>query len=434
MKRTSKGLPAIYLAVLGLAPLQAQAVRIDYTVAAGVERNDNVLMTADDPATSTAARAGLGFMVSEDTSTVQANFGGRFEYWNYFEGPQSNAFETSLAGRLNWFIVPETFSFTVEDSLEMRPIDRFAADVPDNRQRVNVLSLGPNVHFNFSQAFRGRFELRWIDSSAQETDELESQRVSAALHAIRNLDPTSSLTFSVRAQDVDFEHELVATDYRRYDAYMRYQKELARLGFGVDLGYSQADFRDGRSSNYPMVRGNVHWRTGDRNSLTLTLAHQLSDTATDAIEGIGLTTEVPEGLIGTSSTVNASIYEEDRAELAYAYEGERLGFSLGPYYERIRYLDALALDETRRGVLLQTSYRLAPTWNLLAFADVSRSTFPDLDRRTEDRHAGLSIDKTWSRHWSSALQYSRYERNGDLFSAGDSRQNLWYLSVIYRNR
>ena len=85
-------------------------------------------------------------------------------------------------------------------------------------------------------------------------------------------------------------------------------------------------------------------------------------------------------------------------------------------------------------MLLQTSYRLAPTWNLLAFADVSRSTFPDLDRRTEDRHAGLSIDKTWSRHWSSALQYSRYERNGDLFSAGDSRQNLWYLSVIYRNR
>ena len=73
MKRTSKGLPAIYLAMLGLAPLQAQAVRVDYTVAAGVERNDNVLMSADDPATSTAARAGLGFMVSEDTSAVQAN-------------------------------------------------------------------------------------------------------------------------------------------------------------------------------------------------------------------------------------------------------------------------------------------------------------------------------------------------------------------------
>ena len=70
MKRTSKGLPAIYLAMLGLAPLQAQAVRVDYTVAAGVERNDNVLMSADDAQSSSAVRAGFGLVVAEDTSTV----------------------------------------------------------------------------------------------------------------------------------------------------------------------------------------------------------------------------------------------------------------------------------------------------------------------------------------------------------------------------
>src|SRR3546814_7552128 len=83
-----------------------------------------------------------------------------FEYWNYVDGPQpSNAFEASLSGRLNWFIVPETFSFTVEDSLEMRPIDRFVPDTADNRQRVNVLSLGPNLQFDWGQAARSLLEL-----------------------------------------------------------------------------------------------------------------------------------------------------------------------------------------------------------------------------------------------------------------------------------
>ena len=428
-----KGLRLLYLAMLGIAPLQAQAVRVDYALDAGVERNDNVLMSPTNPASSTAVRAGVGFLVAEDTSTVQAHFGGRFEYWNYVDGPQSNAFETSLSGRLNWFMIPETLSFTIEDSLEMRPVDRFAPDTADNRQRVNVLSLGPNVHFNFSEAFRGRFEMRWIDSNAEVTDDLESERIFAALHAIRELDPTSSLTLSARGQDVDFDNDLVASDYRRYDAFMRYQKELARLGFGIDAGYSWVDFKDGRSSTYPMVRADIHWRVADRHALNLLLAHQLSDSATAALEGLGVATEIPESLVGVSSTINASIYEDNRADLSYSFEAERFSFAVGPYYQRIEYLDSLAFDETRRGVLLEAAYRLAPTWDLRGFVDLSRSSFPDLDRRTEDTRAGLALDKTWARHWSSSLQYSRYQRDGDVL-VGDSRQNIWYLTVIYRNR
>src|SRR3546814_14240892 len=78
-------------------------------------------MSSTDPADSSALRAGFGFVVTEETSAVQANFSGRIEHWNYVDGTQpSNPFEASLSGRLNWFIVPETFSFTGEDSLEMR--------------------------------------------------------------------------------------------------------------------------------------------------------------------------------------------------------------------------------------------------------------------------------------------------------------------------
>lgn len=433
MMRSRKGLVAIQLAILGIVPLQAQAVRIDYALDAGLERNDNVLMSADDAQSSSAVRAGFGFVVAEDTSTVQAHVGGRFEYWNYVDGPQTNAFETSLAGRLNWFIVPETLSFTIEDSLEMRPIDRFVPDTAENRQRVNVLSLGPNLHFNFSESFRGRFELRWIDSNAEITDELQSERLSAALHAVRELDSTSSLTFSLRGQDVDFANDLVVDDYRRYDAYARYQKTLSRLSFGVDLGHSWVDFKDGRSSTYPLVRGDIHWRAADRHALSLLLAHQLSDSATAALEGIGVAAEVPQNLVGGSSTINASIYEDNRADLSYSFDGERLSFSLGPYYERIEYLDSLAFDETRRGALFEAAYRLAPTWDLRGFVDVSRSRFPDLGRSTRDTRAGLALDKAWARHWSSSLQYSRYQREGDGL-IGDSRQNIWYLTVVYRNR
>ena len=94
MRNRRKGLPAACVAVLAVAPLHAHAVRVDYAVDAGVERNDNVLMSSTDPTESSALRAGVGFVVAEETSTVQANIGGRFDYWNYVDGPQSNAFET----------------------------------------------------------------------------------------------------------------------------------------------------------------------------------------------------------------------------------------------------------------------------------------------------------------------------------------------------
>lgn len=129
-----KSLSVLVTWILATAPFHAGAVRIDYAIDGGIERNDNVLMSPTNPEDSSALRAGFGFVLAEETSTVMANFGGRLEYWNYIDGPQSNAVEGSLTGRLDWLIVPEVFSFTVEDSLEMRPIDRFSADTADNRQ------------------------------------------------------------------------------------------------------------------------------------------------------------------------------------------------------------------------------------------------------------------------------------------------------------
>src|SRR5690606_10175667 len=121
-----------------------------------------------------------------------------------------------------------------------------------------------------------------------------------------------------------------------------------------------------------------------------------------------------------SSVVDASVYEEDRIELTYAYQHERLGFTVGPYYERVDFIDSAAFDETRRGVVMQLSYRLSQTWDLRTFADVARSNFPDLDLRTEDTRFGVGLSKTWSRHWSSALDYLHYRRD-DEGPFGDSR-------------
>ena len=433
MTARKTSLSVLISGILAAAPFQAGAVRIDYVIDAGVERDDNVLMSSTDPQDSSAVRAGVGFVLAEETSTMLANVGGRLEYWSYVDGPQSNAFEGSLTGRVNRSIIPEVLSFTVEDSLEMRPIDRFTADTADNRQRVNVLSLGPNVQFNWSPAFRGRAELRWVDTRAAETDDIESQRVAATLHAIRHLDPTSVLSFSARGQDVDYTHDRIARDYRRYDANMRYDVELRRFGLGLVTGYTWVDYDDGTSATHPVLRGQVNWSFGPRNTVALEAAHQMTDASESAIAGITDVSSVPDRIATTSIAVNSSIYEEDRIEFHWAHHRERLRFTLGSYYGRIDFLDATAFDETRRGVLGQMTYRLTPAWDLSSYADIARSEFPDLGLRSNDRRFGLGVSRIWSRRWSSALDYMHYRRSQDG-AFGEARQNVWYLTVTYRNR
>src|SRR5690606_23599692 len=186
-------------------------------------------------------------------------------------------------------------------------------------------------------------------------------------------------------QDVDYRHDLVARDHRRYDAYMRFDRELRRLGFGLVAGYSWVDYADGSSASHPLLRGRVNWALGPRNTVALEAAHQMTDASESAIAGITAVTSVPDRPSTTSNTVNPSVYEEDRIEFHWSHHRERLSLTLGSYYESIDFLDATAFDETRRGLLGQISYRLAPSWDMHSYADIARSEFPDTGLRSNDR-------------------------------------------------
>lgn len=421
-------------ALLAAVALPASAARVDYVIDAGVERSDNLLVTADDEIQSTVLRAGVGFVVTEDTSRLQASIEGRMDYWNYDEGGLSDTVEGRLAGRLNWFLVPDSFSFTIEDSLEVEAIDRFAPDSPDNRQRVNVLSLGPNFHFNWNPTLRGQAEFRWIRSDAEVSEEFDSDRIAGVVRVIKALDSGNSLTGSVHAQDVDFDHDLSGNDFRRYDAYLSYGHAGPRIEYGIDAGYSRVEYDTGGGASHPLARGHLRWAASARSSLTLDVSHQLSDAASAAISALGGEVGVPPGqLVTGNSVVDASVYEEDHIGLTYMYEGELHSLSISSVIDRIDYLDATSPDEDRRGIGAAWSYRLSPGWTVGAYADRYDTEYRNVGQSEEELRAGLFATRTWSRHWATSLRYTHYHRDPDWIP-GDVRQNVWYLTVSYRNR
>ena len=426
---------AVAAAVGALAAFPAHAFRVDYVVDAGVEHDDNVHVEAVDADAQTILRAGIGFVATQEGSTVQAVVSGRADYRN-FDGGDGNTLEGVLSGYLNWVLLQDRLSFTVQDELELQAIDRFAADAPGNRQQINVLSLGPNLLFDLGSTMRGRLEARYIDTDAEVTEEFNSARKAAALRVYKDLDAQSELSLNTQWMDVDYDRDLVARDHRRADLYARYQSTRASTDYTIDAGYSRLDYDDGARNDGPLLRLEAGWRPREHGRLSLTLVNQYSDTADTALATGSANrppASVPGSIIVDSRTVIPSVFRERRVALAYQHAGERLGWRVEPYLQRLRYLDAGVPDEDSRGVMLGLDYRITPSVSVTAWAGLERIRYTPPDAEEDHRRGGIALHKRWSRHWSTSLSYYRYERDSELFNSEVS-QNVWYLRMTYRNR
>ncbi|MGY0798317.1 hypothetical protein ACW7G0_04590 [Lysobacter sp. A286] len=432
MRGKRLGTTTAFATALAVLPGIATAVQLDYSVDVGVERNDNVVMSEVDPIEEDILRSGLGFELTHDTSAIQSSIAGRAEYRSYLGDTFSDTVDGTLEGRFNWFALPERLSFTVEDSLAVQAVNTLAANTPGNRQQVNVLSLGPNLYFDLGNTLRGRAELRYTDSDAEITDEFNSQRLGLAVRTVKELSPTSQVSLNLQGQRVDFADDVVARDYTRYDIFGRYVRDLANFSLGLDAGYSQLAYRTGDGDrSEPLLRTNIDWVPNDRHRLSLAGSQQFSDAATDALVGIGEAAAATPGpsLVG-DAVVNASPYKERRLSLGYTFTGTRLGVAIEPYVNKLDYVDADEFDQEGHGAALSVGWQLRPRLSVGAFASLDHIDYLQLGIEQETRRYGIHLQRDWSRHWSSRIEWARYERRSSL-PGDDADQDLLYLSVTY---
>lgn len=421
------------VAMAGTVPGVAHAIRIDYTIDAGVERDDNVTLASEDPIEQTIARAGIGFAIEQDSSTVQASVAGRVDHRRY-DDVYGSMTDRLLEGRLAWMAIPERLTLVVEDSYGVQTINRTAPGTPDNRQQVNVLSLGPDLEFGRGLAWRGLAGLRYINSDAEVTDQFNSDRLLASVSMLRGLDATRAVSLNARGQRVDFDDDTVARDHRRYEAFAGYRHQLRRLQIEVDLGYAFLDYDDGESRSNPLLRAGLEWMPSERSRFSLDLANQFSDAASSALERIGETTGVPATIVTGSSTITPYAYELRSASAGYGFTGERFEASVDGFVQRLDFVDQAGQNEKSRGMGSALRYRLRQDLVLSATADVGRVEFDGPEARVHtDRLYSLSLDKSWARHWRTTLTVTRYEREA-RGATDEFDQNVVYLNLIYSNR
>ncbi len=430
--RTGKAAAAVG-AIFAIGSGTASAAILDYSIDGGVEKNDNIALTSTNQIDRTFLRTGVGFVLNEQSSAIQASIFGRVEYRDYRSSHLDNAVDGTLSGRFNWVALPQRLHFTIEDNLSVQSIDTLAPDTPMNRQQVNVLALGPTLFFRPGKTLHAQAELRYINSDAEVTNQFNSQRVGAALRVIKDFSTTSLLSFNLAGQQVDFDHDTVARDYDRYEAYARYALRLRNIDFGLEGGYSELKYKDGEKRSDPLLRGNATWHLSDRSQFDLSAARMLSDSASDSLRGLAPGGTVPETVLVGNSQITSSAYHVNRFEIGYKYTGTLFGVTVTPYVENRDYIDPGELDQNGRGGRLDMDWRLRRNLVLNLFATTDKTTYGTIDRIDKTHYVGAAVQKDWSRNWSSRLEYANYKRTTSL-PGQDVSQNILYLSVIYKNR
>ena len=418
---------------------------IDYTLGVGIEHTDNIALRHDDKIDQNLLTPNVTFSLDRQGSTVQAHATGQVEYVDYLEGQYVNEFRGQFAGNLNWVLSPERLSFSASDVSGIQPVQTRVEYAPDNLQQVNIFSAGPTLQFRLGNALRGEADLRYTNTLASKTKYFDSERGSFALRVIRDLDPTSALSFNAESNYVDPQqtdiaiNPLAAPSYTNYRVYGAYQSTLSKIKFNASAGWTDYEFDQGipaRSGAFASV--GVNWQMTPRNTLGAGVSHDFGDMAGNMATNpltVGTTPDTSyttnSGLVVGSSVVTSQVFEQDQATLNYAFNGERLGFQVSPYFRRQKYINNQDLDIKYRGASSTITYLITPLLTLGFSGDYDRVEYLTSSGHDTYTSFGPSLLQQLTPHWSWQASFSHYTRHGSDPSR-DFVENAVYFVVRYR--
>ncbi len=428
--------------VLALAPLAGTATELNYTLYTGLERSDNIQLVSTNPISQTSLIPGFNFSLVQQGATVQASVLGDMQYRDYLGSRFTSQTQTSLAGTVNWTMLPQRLDLTVDDYASVQPVDYLASDAPSNQQQTNVLSIGPTLHFGVGAGFVGQAELRYLNSYAQKTQSFNSQRGLAALRLVRQLNPTDQISFNAEQRRVVFNNrDQGNADYDSTELYSRYVSKLARLDIDAALGWSRIAFGQPARGNEtsPLARLSLTWHATDRSAFGVAGSRQYSDAAEGLMQPITpgdtiLTGGINGGINGDSNTgsitVNSEVYLERRAEVNYSYRTARLLFTLAPRYSRLTYSETPAFNQTAREFRTGLDYNLSPTIILSGYFEKESRSYQTQNRKDHSTGYVASLTRQVNSHWSWRANFSRRWRTSNIPGQGFN-ENRVYLGVSY---
>lgn len=419
-------------------PAQSPPV-FDYAVGVGIGHTDNLNRSATDAVGQSILEPSFNFTFNQQGSTLQTQVVGLLQYTDYLGGYFGNEFRGQLTGQMNWVVSPQRLNFVLQDYSSVEPVNTRYGNSPANQQQVNVFAAGPTLSFKLGgdSGWQGQADLRYINTTASKTKDFNSERGMGALRLARDLSPTNHLSFNLEGVDVNFNDAspvAVATRYDQYNAYARYQSNLAHSDLDFALGGSRVDFSQNQPSHGGLLaRASIAWRVDARNTLQASGVDQLADATANLVQPPDLTSAQltsPTVLVGRT-VISPAVFRERNVSVGYGYRGDRFTFTFSPYYGQLRQLNGSDLSRNGYGMVAGMTYMLTPLTTLGISVGDQTTEYTADHSRDRDRTAAINLSKELTPHWSWSLAFRHDQRHSTRAGFGYT-ENEVFAFLYYR--
>ena len=424
------------LSIPALAQQQPLAVtdHLNFDFYSTVNYTDNVFLSSTDQQSQVVVQPRVDFDYLRPAGIVESQITGRFEVRDYLRGAYDTDVIGNLNGRVNWHVLPERLDWVFQDYLTTSGASPIANSTPDSVQLANVAITGPTLRAHFSPRLNGQFDLRYIRSDAQTTNDFDGHRVGVAAGLTYLLSPTSKAGINLATQQARYDTAPTGSDFNRKIATVVIERSGPNNSILLETGYTRLDFvaDNGRFSG-SLFRAQARYDISPRTGISVDVGRQYTDAADSMQLNSPLIGQIAINSGPSRISITPDIYREQRASLTLDYRGDTWSARLEPYLRDINYLhpNVFAIDTRSRGLDLQVDYRFTPLWSLSALRRIENGEYPSLDAKDDNRSFSAFLLHQFARRWAWRLEYTQRQRDTDL--AGFSyRENLVGASLVFR--
>jgi len=421
MGRQQSGTIAAVCALLLGAEARAD---LTYEVEAGIGHSDNITRVSTNEVDETLAIFGTHVDWTKVTERLDADVYVDLDYVEYLDDTYQGEVVGTADANLIFGIVPERFTWQVQDSFGQAQSDPFSPVTPDNSENVNYFTTGPDLMLNFGTQNAMRLFARYSPTDYEETD-LDGESTSAGLSYIRHLSAASRLSLNATTTDNTFDNP-ANTGYERRSASVGYDFTGGRTTISTQVGYSWMELDDGTKNGGELLELSITREVSSSSSLVLTAGSQFADSG-DALRGIaaGGSSGGPGQVLAT-----ADPYVNRDVSLTWNFRRNRTGITFGVSFDENEYEVQTQFDRTRVMYNASFSRQLQPTLSFMLQARYSEDEYDVSARQFEDLQATASLTWEMSRHLGLRLSLEQYQRSSSL-ADGDYDERRAILSVTY---
>jgi len=388
----NRSLPILSLLAIGAS---ANAADVDLTLHLGDTYTDNALLQKDGGPSDNIGGAAMKLDLSADAEHYQANVRTAATYLHYFNGTQDDELLKGFSGDVRVFILPQRFSWIVQENYGPVLENPLSPDRPDNWTYDSYFTTGPDLQIGEDDSYhllmsgrysRADYEIDTVPSNQQYVG-LLAFALPGTARSERSLQVSSK---RVEQEAIDLPGGALAADgYDIQEAYVRWATTLKRGGFFVDVGGTQMH-DNGETTSAPLARIGV-----DRVlSRTLTLALGGGTQYSDDLKRFGrLQGEAPEVNDPRQDVVRTDgAMQEDFVDLTLGYNSARTTGAVRVAYNKLDQDDSDSpfARQEYRNVTLEVRRQVSPRLDLQLGGSIDRREFGAIGRKDDDIYGYLS--------------------------------------------